>query len=65
MHTTQFGATAPGSPFCGALYADCLVHTGHVWCATRALADCPLLEFLHYFLGFLFVLSFGLVVDIY
>jgi hypothetical protein len=45
----------------GALCADCLVHTRHVRCTTRALADCPLLGFLHYFLGLLLVLSLGLL----
>jgi hypothetical protein len=45
----------------GTLYTDCSVHTRHVQCATRALADCPLLGFLHYFLGLLLVLSLGLL----
>jgi hypothetical protein len=36
-----------------------------VRCPTRALADCPRLGFIHYFLGLLLVLSLGLVLDIY
>jgi hypothetical protein len=65
MHIRQSIATAPESPFCGALCADCPVHTGHVQGATRALADYPPLGFLHYFLGLLLVLSLGLVPNIY
>jgi hypothetical protein len=33
----------------GALCVDCPVHTRHVRCATRALADCPLLGFFSLF----------------
>jgi hypothetical protein len=57
---------------CGALYVDCSVHIGQsvalhgtVRCATRAMANYPLLGFLYYFLGLLLVLSLGLVLDIY
>jgi hypothetical protein len=41
------------------------VHTRHelftVRCATRELSECPLLGFLHYFLGLLLILSLGLL----
>jgi hypothetical protein len=41
------------------------VHPGHVlftvWCATKALVDCPVLGFLQYFLGLLLILSLGLL----
>jgi hypothetical protein len=46
---------------CGPLCTDSLVHTEHVRCATRALADCPLLGFLQYFFGLLLVSSLGLL----
>jgi hypothetical protein len=36
-----------------------------VRCATRALADYPLLGFIHCFLKLLLVFSLGLVLDIY
>jgi hypothetical protein len=39
------------------------VHTEYVRCATRAVADCPLLGFLDYLLGLLLVLSLILVLD--
>jgi hypothetical protein len=41
------------------LVACCSAQT--VWCATKALADYPLLGFLRYFLGLLLNLSLGLL----
>jgi hypothetical protein len=45
---------------CGALCADSPMHH-----QSAGLADCPLLGFLHYFLGLLLVFSLELVFDIY
>jgi hypothetical protein len=46
---------------CGLLYTDYRVHTRHVWCVTRVLADYPLIVIFHYFLGRLLILSLGLL----
>jgi hypothetical protein len=68
MHTEHSGAKVPKSPWLQASLLrlsghtpDSPVHTGQVvftvQCATRALVDCPLHGFLHYFLGLLLFLS--------
>jgi hypothetical protein len=66
----------PESACCGPLCTDCPgvppdspMHTGqdivHYWCATRALADCPLHGFLCCFLGLLLFLSLRLLSSFY
>jgi hypothetical protein len=68
--TPDSSVLEPESARCGPLFADCpgippdrVLFT--IWCATRALADCPLHGFLRWFFGLLLFLILGLLSSFY